>query len=124
MQVLSYGYKLPETGDFGDVWFVALEDNITRLNGHTHDGSDSSKLPSSAITPNKSTVVSGSFSLVSGEFRALVSVPAGMAYDDLVVICKDPATGEQVYLSVAKVSATTFYLYTSIQQDYEVYFLT
>jgi len=47
-----------------------------------------------------------------------------MAYDDLVVICKDPATGEQVYLSVAKVSATTFYLYTSIQQDYEVYFLT
>ena len=41
MIVLSNGYKLPETGDFGDVWFPALEDNIQRINTHNHDGTDS-----------------------------------------------------------------------------------
>ena len=38
---LSYGFVRPATGDKGSVFFPALEDNITQLNSHDHDGTDS-----------------------------------------------------------------------------------
>ena len=124
MQVLSFGYKLPETGDFGDVWFPALEDNITRVNSHNHDGTNSSKLASSSITAVHQTVNSGDFSLVSGEYRATVNMPGGLDYDDYIIVCKDPASQDQVYLKVEKITDSQFYLYTNTQQDYEVYFVS
>lgn len=53
MDVLSYGYKKPQDGDTGDVFFPAIEDNIQRVNDHTHDGVNSafiaSQSPSATI---------------------------------------------------------------------------
>lgn len=48
---LSYGFKLPQDGDTGanDFW-DDLESDITQLNNHTHNGSDSAKLTSTSIT--------------------------------------------------------------------------
>lgn len=124
MITLSFGYKLPETGDFGNVWFPALEDNITRLNSHNHDGTNSSKLESSSITAIRQTTVSGDFSLVGSQYRATVNMPSGLDFDDYLIVCKDPASQDQVYLSVEKISDAQFYLYTNTQQDYEVYFVS
>jgi len=124
MQILSYGYELPETGDFGDVWFVSIEDNIKRLNSHSHNGTDSAKITSSSVTSTHQTVLSGTFSVVGGRYRSTVSMAAGLSFDDYLIICKDPSSGDQVFLSIEKIDANSFYLYTGIQQDYEVYFIS
>jgi hypothetical protein len=124
MQTLSYGYKLPETGDFGDVWFPALEDNITRVNSHDHDGVNSTKLISSNISASYVSVASGSFSLVSGKYRATVDTPVGSLVDDFVIVCKDPTSKDQIFLEVEKLDDNTVYLYSNLAIDVEVYFLS
>lgn len=124
MQVLSFGYKLPETGDFGDVWFVAIEDNITRLNAHTHDGTNSSKITSSSISAVTQTVVSGSFGLVGTKFEATVTAVGITNIDEYAIHVKDPTTKDPIYLEVEKVSTTQYKLFTNTVQDFEVYYLS
>lgn len=125
MLTLSKGFKLPEDGDFGDVWFDALEDDIQQLNDHTHDGSNSAKLASTAVETTHQTVTSGSFaSQGDGYYRATVSLPAGTDYDTLQIVCRDPSTGDTVYLRTAKLSDTQAYIYTNFVQNFEVYFLS
>lgn len=123
MIILSNGYKLPETGDFGDVWFPALEDNIQRLNDHTHNGTDSEKILSTSVTGVNQTVLSGAFAVQpSGEFRATVNVAAGGEFDTMNISFRDPSTKDQVYLKYEKISVTQFYVYTNFVQDFEVLF--
>lgn len=124
MVVLSNGYKLPEPGDFGDVWFPALEDNIARINTHNHDGLNSSKLESKNIKASNDTVLAGAFTASGNAFRSLVTMPSGLLFDDCAVVAKDPATKDQVYLKIEKFSGTQYYVYTNIVQDFEVYYLT
>jgi len=124
MIVLSNGYKLPEDGDFGDVWFPSLEDNITRINLHNHDGSNSEKLESKNITATSDTVLNGTFVASGNAFRSLVTMPTGLLFDDCAIIAKDPTTKDQVYLKIEKFSVSQYYLYTNFVQDFEVYYLT
>lgn len=123
MIVLSKGWKKPETGDFGDVWFDALEDNIEQSNSHDHDGVDSEKIVALNLTKSTTTVVSGSFAdQGNGYWRATVTVPLSKLVDDFVITVKDPTTKEPIYLKIEKLNATQFYLYTNTVQDFEVYF--
>lgn len=123
MQTLSKGWKLPETGDFGDVWFPALEDNINQLNTHDHDGVDSEKIIVTNLTKVSATVLGASFvDQGNGYFRALVTMPGGLSYDNFIVTVKDPTTKEIIYLKQEKVSSTTYYLYTNTQQDFEAFY--
>ena len=124
MVVLSNGYKLPEDGDFGDVWFPAIEDNIQRLNDHDHDGLNSNKLESKNIAATNVTVASGSFSAFGNGFRATVNMPTGLSFDDCIIVAKDPTTKDQIYLGVEKITISQYYLYTNFVQDFEVYYLT
>lgn len=121
MIILSNGYKLPETGDFGDVWFPALEDNITRLNGHNHDGSNSSKIPATSITGLAQTVTAGDFSVSGDRFRALVTLAGGAVdIDNKTVIVRDPTTKNPIHLDIEKVTSTQIYVYAEITRTYEV----
>ena len=123
MQILSKGWKNPDTGDFGDVWFQALNDNIVQCNSHSHNGIDSEKISSVSMVSTVSTVLSASFAYVSdGVFRSLVTIPSGALLDTLAVTVKDPTTKDQIYLKIEKYSPTQFYIYTSFVQDFEVYF--
>ena len=123
MQILSNGFKLPETGDFGDVYFPALEDTITQLNDHTHNGTDSEQLASTSIAGSYVSVLSGAFTdQGDGYWRATVTVPNSGLVDNHVVVCKDPTTKDQVYLKVVKLSSTQVYIYTNYVQNFEVYF--
>ena len=125
MQVLSNGYKLPETGDFGDSWFPALEDNIQRLNDHVHDGTDSNKLPATSVQGVAGSIIVANFSVQpNGEFRALVSVPVGGLFDEMSIAFRDPTTKEQMYVRYEKFSVTQFYVFINIVQDVEVLFTT
>ena len=123
MQVLSKGWKLPDTGDFGDSWFQALEDNINQSNTHSHNGIDSEKISSISFVSEVSTILAASFvDQLNGYYRSLVTIPGGALLDTLAITIKDPTTKDQVFLKLQKVSDTTFYIYTNTVQDFEVYF--
>ena len=113
MQTLSYGYKRPQTGDQGSTLFQALEDNITRLNDHDHDGSDSAQLTTSSVVATTQSISSGSWSATSqGNYRQLVTLPGSLDIDDIGIIIKN-SSGHIVHATIEKVSDTTYYVYTN-----------
>ena len=121
MIILSNGYKLPETGDFGDVWFPSLEYNITRVNGHTHNGSDSEKIQGTSVVASVQTITSASFSASGSEFVALITLAGGLVdVDTKHVVFRDPTTKEQIHIRYEKFSQTQINVYTSFVQDIEV----
>ena len=125
MIILSNGYKLPETGDFGDVWFPALEDNIQRLNDHNHDGNNSDKLTSTNVAKFVQTVLTAAFAPSGNEFIAAGVTLAGGAVDvdSATVQFRDPTTKEPIYLKYVKATQTQIDVYTSFVQDFEVLIL-
>ncbi len=109
MQTLSNGYKKPQTGDRGATVFPALEDNIQRLNDHTHNGVNSEKLTSDSYTSLSSTILPAAWSLVSpGVYRALVTMPGAMLFDSKAVTLR--TNDRTLYGDCQKVTANTFYV--------------
>lgn len=117
MITLSYGFEKPQTGDKGAVFFPALEGDIQKLNDHTHNGTNSSKLNASAITAVNQSVLSAAWvSLGGGYYRQLVTMPIGLTsnggvYESFGMEFINTATGERLLLSVVKASSTTYYVY-------------
>ena len=123
MITLSKGYKKPQTGDFGNTFFPALEDNTDLMNSHKHDGTDGERIQGLDLAPSTLQVLVGSFVNVSlGVNRALVTVPSGRLFDDVCVTVKDPTTKEVFYAKLERVSSTTFYVYMNIPQTVELHF--
>jgi hypothetical protein len=108
-QTLTYGFKKPEAGDLASVWMQALSDNVTRQDGHSHNGTDSTLLTPAAITKYSSTVSSGSWSGSAGSYTQTVTVPAGITelnnYDVMVYVT---STGERLFPGITRASATTY----------------
>lgn len=117
---LTNGYILPQTGDLGTIWFAALESNIQRLNDHNHDGTNSNKLTALSFTLLVDNLVMGDFSVVGDEYRATVTVPAGISVDETTIKFRDPTTKDPMYLKVEKISLTQFYVYALEAVDAEV----
>lgn len=106
---LSFGYKRPDTGDKGSTFYPNLEDNITRLNGHTHDGVDSSQLTAGSVTAaTKSVLAAAHTNDGNGNYSQVVSMPTGLQYDEHNVTFRNATTGDQLLLTVEKETATTF----------------
>lgn len=110
MQTLSFGYKMPENSDTGDVFWDALAFDINRLNNHNHDGLNSSRLSSGAgnIDAASWSAVAG----VAGLYQQTVIVPTGFSYDTAAIWFK-LSTGEYVYPSVERVSSSSYKVYTN-----------
>jgi hypothetical protein len=113
MQTLSYGFKLPEDGDKGAPLFQALEDNITRVNDHNHDGANSSPLTATSIVGVPANILSANWVAngPTGFYRQLVTLPPGFDFD-LVQISMRLSTGDYVSAEIEKVSDTQYYVYT------------
>jgi hypothetical protein len=123
MQILSKGYKLPETGDFGDVWFPALEDNITRLNGHTHDGVNSEQISGQNMLASVVTALVGSFvDQGNGYWKATIGSPSGLLVDNFSITFRDPTTKEAMHPKFEKASAATVDIYLNTPQTIEALF--
>lgn len=122
MQTLSKGFKRPETNDPGSLWFPAMEDNITQLNSHDHDGTDSALIPSSAIDKTSFTTTVTGASLTNdggGNYSKVVTVPAAISgainFADIIyynIVCKintaGTTYGDIVMPTIERESATTF----------------
>ena len=123
MITLSKGFKLPETGDFGDVWFPALEDNIQQLNDHTHNGVDSEKLVSSDLEVSIVTALVGSFTdQGNGYYRATVLCPGGQAAANFRVSMRDPTSYEPIFGKIELAAVASVYVYLNSPQTVEVIF--
>jgi hypothetical protein len=109
---LSYGYINPENGDKGSVYYPALNSNITRLNGHDHDGVDSALLNAANIQKGTVTISSGSWtSNGTGSYKQDVTVPSGFNMSDYSITVY-LSTGHPIYPTIEKLTATTFRIYT------------
>lgn len=112
---LSYGYIKPQSGDKGNTFFGELEQNIQRVNDHTHDGSNSAKLTGQSVDAVNQTLSSGSWVLVSGStYRQLVTMPGTLQFDTSNLqfqINSGANAGDLFYPSVEKQSANTYYIY-------------
>lgn len=107
--VLSKGFKLPTTGDRD--WWTQLEDNITQLNSHDHDGTDSEQISTNNLSKSTGSIASGSWSAVSGEagtYKQTVTVPTGYTVDLTDIKFYITSSGIQIHPSVRKVTATTY----------------
>jgi hypothetical protein len=113
MQTLTYGYKKPQTGDPSSIWMPAFEDNTQRVNDHNHAGTNSTRLTTVAVVALTTAVLSGSWVAFGdpGTYRQLVTMPGGLSFDECAPVVKDTATGQPLWLTLTKVSATTFYVY-------------
>lgn len=109
---LSYGYLQPVNGDRGSVWFAALNSNITQLNGHAHNGSDSAAINAANIVKGQVSIPSGSWVLdVTGRYKQDVTAPSGFNMDDYIIQFRI-SSGANVNLSYDRLTATTFRVYT------------
>lgn len=112
MVILSYGFKQPENGDRGSVWFPALNFNITQLNGHSHNGTDSAPINSANITKGTVNILAAAWVLVeAGKYSQVVTCPAGFNMDDYNITVKISG-GNIIYPSIVRSSLTTFTIYT------------
>ena len=116
MDTLSYGFKRPDSGDKGATLFTALEDDITQLNDHTHNGTNSSRIAVSAMPVSTQSISSGSWAAVSGQtghYSQTVTLSGGLLYNEVVITFRHPSTGDQIFATVTKASSTSYVVYTS-----------
>lgn len=112
MQTLSYGFKLPENGDKGSVWFPALSDNIQQLNDHDHDGVDSAIISAKSILKGTVTIQSASWTADgTGRYKQTVTVPTGFNMDDFSITVR-LQNSHIIHPSIDRVSSTSFIIYT------------
>lgn len=107
---LTYGFKRPEAGDLASTWMANLSDNVTRQDGHSHNGTDSPLLAPAAITKYSSTISSGSWSSAgSGYYTQTITVPAGITeINNYSIYFYITSTGERIFPGVVRASATTY----------------
>lgn len=112
MQTLTYGFQKPQTGDKGSVFFPGLEDDLQQLNDHTHNGSNSSLIPSSSVTAvTQSVAHAGWGSSVGGLYSQVVSMPAGITWGTKAITFIDATANRVLLLSHVQVTSNTFRVY-------------
>ena len=109
ISTLSKGYKKPTNPTTGDAWFPAMEENIQRVNDHTHNGSDGALI---AVTTQDVLSANWGSDLGGGFYRQLMTLPAGFQFDQTRIEVRTSG-GEVVYPKIERVSATTFYVYSN-----------
>lgn len=115
---LTYGHKLPDDGDKGSSFFDDLEANIALDDSHTHNGTNSSKLATDAVTNTTSSILAGvagvNWLAVAGKtglYRQLVTTPTGIALGGRGIFFIDSSTGHFYTLTVEQVTTSTYYVY-------------
>lgn len=108
MLTLTNGFKKPQANDPGSIVFPAMEDNIQQLNDHTHDGTDSEKLPSSSVeSVTQNILAAGWGALTAGHYSQNITLPVEFSFDTVSMEFRTSA-GIVVYPTVLKVSSSVY----------------
>lgn len=125
---LSYGYKLPSNGDAAggtSGWFNTLSFDITQLNTHSHNGTDSALVTGGNVSTGTASAPSGSWgsAVSTGVYRQAVTLPTGFTYDNSLVQVRNTSSGNMVMATIEKISSSSLYVYTGDNtQSYTLYF--
>jgi hypothetical protein len=112
---LTYGRKIPSTGESGAPVFQILEDNITRDDSHNHDGVNSPLLTAQSLVGIPQTILAANWASYGGpvgHYRQLVTMSAGFLFDTSKISFRT-STGQYVYPTVERVTNLTYYVYTT-----------
>ncbi len=112
MEVTSFGFLKPDNGETGSVVFPALNTNTQKLNDHTHNGVNSAKLTSTSVEGVTQSILSAAWvATTGGYYRQVITVPPNLTYGKFFVAFQNPS-GHQIFPTVEKIDATSFYVYT------------
>lgn len=115
MITLTYGQKIPESGDRGVPLFQALEDNFTRLDGHSHDGVDSPLLTAQSFVGVSETILAAGWASYGGpigHYRQVVTMSPGFLFDTTKIAFRTSG-GAYIYPTVERITSTTYYVYST-----------
>lgn len=114
MLTLSFGYKKPQSGDKGSVWFPAMEANMQQLNDHNHNGANSAQLTAASVTAVSQAILAAAWvAQGGGTYKQTVTMTPGLTYDNYQPNMRLTSTKELVYAKVVRVSATTYDVYVN-----------
>jgi hypothetical protein len=111
---LTYGRTLPATNDLGNVWFPALEANIALDDAHDHDGTDSSKLPTTSLTKSTTSILAAAWvDQGGGTYRQEVTLPSGFTFATTTISVRlAGASDDIIYPTITEGSAANkYYIY-------------
>lgn len=121
MTVTTYGYRLMQAGDLAkgtNGWFPTQEFNVSRLDGHSHNGVDSALLQLNSFAPYTTTILAAGWSLdgAGPGYVQTVTVPVGIAEVNnymvkFVFTAPVGLIGQTAPLTYARQTATTYKLY-------------
>ena len=104
----SYGYKIPRNPDKGSTFFTQLEDNIQRVNDHSHNGVNSAPL---AKTQSISSASWGA-DLGGGRYKQTITLTGSLTYDTIVIQIR-LSSGHIIHPTIEKVSGTSYDVYVN-----------
>lgn len=117
---LSYGFVRPANGDRGTTFWDDLADDITQLNNHSHNGTDSAYLTPNSVSALSQDLAKASWVLVSnGIYSQSVTITGSGVYNNLAIVFRVKAinssttatVGDILLLSYTKTSATQYTVY-------------
>lgn len=115
MTTLTYGFILPQSGDKGSSLWSALEANITQLNSHSHNGTDSALVARSSLAAGTGSIASSDWASYvgapTGHYRQLVNLPAGYTFDNTTISIRT-SDGKYVCATIEKNDNTSYYIYS------------
>lgn len=119
MTLTTYGYRMPESGDKAkgtSGWFASYEFNVTRWDGHNHDGANSALLTFASISPFTGTILAANWVVDGAGYKQTITVPAGVTeinnYNVKFIASAGTApVGTTLYLGYKRVTATTYEVY-------------
>jgi len=114
MQTLSFGFKKPEDGDKGNIFFPALEDNIQQLNDHDHNGTNSKKIPSSSVEAVTETILAANWIEITPDnlWQQQITVPSGIDLTKTALHFTGSVSGDKFNITpiVRIITATVYYV--------------
>lgn len=133
VSTLSFGFKLPVTGDKGAPVFNALQDDINQVNTHDHDGVDSDRIDTFDLRRGSVSVTNSGWSASGQLYRKLVTFASGFSVANgsewgkasmKFFLSGGTLDKYEVNPSIERVSDTTFYIYSPFNnQAYTVIFI-
>lgn len=115
MTITTYGYKNPDIGDRAKGttgWMASYNFNVTRFDGHSHNGVDSALLTISSITALTQSISSASWGSSGNTYKQTVTVPAAVVeINNVIVKFINGANGHIMPLHYVRLTATTYDLF-------------
>ncbi len=116
--VLTYGLTRPDAGDESkSEWMPNERANITHIDGHNHDGSNSALVNMSTVAKTPQDILQANWTLVTGTnglYRQQVTMPAALTYDNAFMKFNyegGSSDKDEVFLTTEKSGASSYWVY-------------